>query len=145
MKRIAFETYLSRALLAATSLIILLLLLPVSVVTDWKLTTDKGSYSVGDQIMLTSEYNKHYNLKANSNRSLNCDAPNGSVTYPILFSYAGKGIGKHTTISKIVIPEIDNRQPVKCRVNIDLIYVVAGVKPVKQSNISNDFWINGEK
>lgn len=140
--RTTIEKYISRGLLAFVSLIVLLLLLPVQVVSDWHLTTDKNSYLIGNKITLTSEYNKHFDIKGQSSRALECETKTGLASYPIFYAFSGTGVGHQMAQSTITIPTIEQTLPVKCHIRIDLLYTVAGIKPVPQHATSNDFWVN---
>lgn len=140
MIRSKLEIYISRTLLGLAALAFLLILIPLNILNNWKLTTDRGTYRINEKVSLVSVYDKKYDVKGASNRYLECETKTGKVKYPIFYSFSGQGSGHQEIESTVTIPEIEQKLPVKCHIRIDLLYVL-GIKPITQTNISNDFWV----
>jgi hypothetical protein len=139
---IKLEKYATRSLLAFVTIVVLIILLPLQIISGWKLTTDRNTYHIGDKIYLTSEYTKRYNVKGQSSRALECKTPTGWASYPIFYAFAGSDSGYQKTVSKVTIPQIDQKLPVQCHIRIDVLYALIGIKPIAQHATSNDFWVD---
>lgn len=115
---------------------------PVDVIANdsWTITVDKSSYTEGDVIAVTSEYQKFRQVTGVAKRYLNCLSVSGAnVRYELEEAEANREAGKNATGINVRVPEI-KEAPTKCHITIAIDYSIFGpLRHHPEQNDSNDF------
>lgn len=116
------------------------LLVPIDVVRNWKLTSDKGVYHAGETIEVEASYDKLMDVNGVSYYYLECQNPNGSlIRYPIQETEGNRPRGVGRIAIPLRIPEQISGLPATCHITISVDYTVYSFRKVTENNNSNDF------
>jgi hypothetical protein len=127
------------AIFLATALVLYALVIPITVLHDWRVVAPAGTYKVGQTIVIQSLFTKTKEVDGVSHRNLLCINPtNAEVAYPIDNAVANHqaahnaGVGIPITIPLVVTPTT-------CELQISIEYKVYPFRTVTQYATSNPF------
>lgn len=98
---------------------------PISVIVDWSLTTDKQTYKEGETAYITVTYNKRFDMKGSTVRTLVCREASGKQSEynpAIIDAHAPPGRGK-SVVSASIPPEVISGLPKTCFFKFDSKYI----------------------
>jgi hypothetical protein len=121
---------------------ILTLILPIDVLRNWSLKTDKDTYSVGDTVTVKSNFDKVMSVTGKSTRYMECKAKEQWVRYSIAEAIADKPVGPGKSEISVVIPDAIPNQDATCRFYFQSDYVIYSYRPFSEEAYSNEFHLS---
>lgn len=118
---------------------------PIHVLKDFHIKTDKTAYGVGEKVKITSQATKTRRAGGIAHRTIECDnGKNRVVGYTINDSEAKNPPGKSGKPFYIVVPNQITPLPAHCRVVLAVQYRIFTVgklslRTVTENAVSNDF------
>lgn len=109
---------------------------PIIVIKDWTISTDKLAYFEGGTVVMTSRFEKRYDMKGSINRRLSCDNGKNVKEYNPTTLEASSEVGKRELISSATIPyKVIDNLPQRCHFVYDVTYNTFGFKSTGRSNV----------
>lgn len=142
-KIINYVSFAFSGLLVLTTLyLMLILLIPVDILKNWRITTENKIYHPGSRVVLEVEYEKIRESAATTYYSLECKRINGSHrTYSLFQVEAKKAKSKGTVKVPVDLPRIILDLPTECRISVKAYYHVFSIRDVLEENVSNYFTV----
>lgn len=123
----------------AALLFILTLFLPVDVLKNWHITTEKQEYQIGSSVKTISTFEKVMSVNGKSKRYVECKINNTWSRFPVQESSADRPLGKSSSESFTPIPDSLPNQDMTCRIYFQVEYLVYKYRPFIEEGYSNEF------
>lgn len=128
------------ALLLAALLFIYVTFVPVEVLKVWKITIPDKTYTAGEELVITSEYEKTRSVSGVAHQYVECLNINGAYRqYHVSQSNASNGAGRGKVDTALVIPQDIPNLPTTCRVFLSVDYTVFSFRKVTHTARSMEF------
>lgn len=138
LERVVVFGIVGLAAIAAVTFI-LTLLLPIDVLKNWTIRTDKDEYSIGDTVTVVSTFDKVMSVNGKATRYIECNNKGSWLRYSIAEANANRPQGVGTSQITIVIPDTVPNQDTKCRLYFESEYIVYSYRHFKEEAYSNEF------
>lgn len=117
-----------------------ILLVPITVLRDWKIVVPETTYHVGDTVQLHTSSEKLRKANGVIERTIECDkGKDSTVSYDLNNSMASGKPGINRTTYQLKIPANITNLPTTCRVVISVDYRIYGFRHITENTVSNDF------
>lgn len=130
-------------LILLTITVVLIFAVPINVLRDWHIKTDKATYAPTDTIHVQSSSTKLRKASGDVNRTIECDSGRDSVVaYNLNVSEGSRKPGFSFSTYNLEIPDTVANLPATCRVVVSVKYQVLFIRHVVEYAVSNNFTIS---
>lgn len=131
------------SLVVVTFIFSYMVLSPVDVLTDWKVSVENKTYHPTDDIYLNVEYKKIRPVSGDTYYYLECENPSrGLVRYPISIVEANRPEGSGVVQQPLRIPPTIPDLPRQCRIAISVEYIIYTFRSFAENNQTNWFTVD---
>lgn len=117
-----------------------ILLAPITILRDWRITVPNTVYHLGGTIQLHTTSHKLRKAGGPVERTIECDkGKDSTVSYPLNNSQAKGAPGLNHSTYELKIPLNITNLPTTCRVVIAVDYQIYGFRHITENTVSNDF------
>ncbi len=128
------------SLVLASLVFAYILLVPIDVVTNWKLHVDPNTYQPGDEVVVHASYKKLKNVGGQAFYYLECKTERGSLArYPLSQTEASRPQGEGEIDTPLHLPSDLPGLPTECRIYVSVDYTIYTFRKFVENNASNYF------
>lgn len=139
-----FSTAVAVVLTLAASAFVFVLIVPVDVLRNWAIKSDKDAYNIGETAYMQVGYEKIRRAKSTSFYYVECKRSTGGYSrYAVTQVKSDNPPGKRTITLPVVIPETvrSTALPATCRFTISSTYSVFSFRDHHEEQHSNEFTV----